>query len=122
MIFIKTICLRPSNDHLDDIKKELTNTLDKSIVLMSSFMVMLPSTMYIASEHTKGLNEAGEQLLSIGKDIGYWVCIIMCIYEMVKNLIQGDTKDTARILIKYSIAYASLFIIQRILDFIRYNF
>lgn len=64
------------------------------------------------------MDEGGEKLVEVGQRIGYWVCILMCIFEIIKKVKDGDTNAIWGILMKYGIAYGSLFGVKWILDMI----
>lgn len=64
------------------------------------------------------MDEGGEKLLETGQRIGYWVCILMCIFEIIKKVKDGDTNAIWGILVKYGIAYGSLFGVKFMLDMI----
>lgn len=66
----------------------------------------------------KRMDEGGEKLVEIGQRIGYWVCILMCIFEIIKKVKDGDTNAIWGILMKYGIAYGSLFGVKWVLDMI----
>lgn len=66
----------------------------------------------------KRMDEGGEEVLRVGQRIGYWVCILMCIFEIIKKVKDGDTNAIWGILVKYAIAYGSLFGVKWILDMI----
>ena len=64
------------------------------------------------------MDEGGNKILAVGRRIGYWVCIIMCLFEIVKKIKDGDTNAIWGILMKYAIAYGSLFGVKWTLDII----
>ncbi len=64
------------------------------------------------------MDTGGQKLLEVGQRIGYWVCILMCIFEIIKKIKDGDTNAIWGILMKYGIAYGSLFGVKWVLDMI----
>lgn len=64
------------------------------------------------------MDTGGEKLLEVGQRIGYWVCILMCVFEIIKKVKDGDTNAIWGILMKYGIAYGSLFGVKWVLDMI----
>lgn len=64
------------------------------------------------------MDTGGEKMLEVGQRVGYWVCILMCVFEIIKKVKDGDTNAIWGILMKYGIAYGSLFGVKWILDMI----
>lgn len=64
------------------------------------------------------MDESCEEALKVGQRIGYWVCIFMCVYEIVKKVKDGDTNAIWGIIVKYGIAYGAVYIIRFVLDMI----
>lgn len=60
----------------------------------------------------------GTMILSMIQKIGFWVCIVMCAIEILKCLFNGDNRDIMRIVIKYLMAFASLYVLPMFFDFI----
>lgn len=59
-----------------------------------------------------------EEALKVGQRIGYWVCVFMCLYEIIKKVKDGDTQAIWGIIVKYAIAYGAVFIVRFVLDMI----
>ena len=85
-------------------------------ICLSNIQVCMASTT--SKDPLSKMDEGGEQLLELGQRIGYWVCILMCIFEIIKKVKDGDTNAIWGILMKYGIAYGSLFGVKWILDMI----
>lgn len=39
------------------------------------------------------VDKAGIMILTIIRRVGYWACIILALMDIVKNLMEGDTKS-----------------------------
>lgn len=59
-----------------------------------------------------------EEALKVGQRIGYWVCVFMCLYEIIKKVKDGDLSAIWGIIVKYSIAYGAVFLVRIVLDMI----
>lgn len=64
------------------------------------------------------INEGGFAILTIARTIGYWVCIIMCIIEIIKALLDGSSKNIGKIILKYVFGFAALYLLPWLLDLI----
>ena len=64
------------------------------------------------------VDSAGGTILKIVRKVGYWICIIMCITEILKSLAAGDTKSIGKIIAKYTMAYGATFFITWLFDII----
>lgn len=64
------------------------------------------------------VDQAGVTLLTIVRKIGYWICIIMAIVEILRCLSNGDTKEIGKIVVKYLMAFAACYLIPWLFDLI----
>lgn len=88
----------------------------KASLLISTCLLNINSCY--ASDPLRRMDIGGEKLLSVGQRIGYWVCILMCIFEIIKKVKDGDTNAIWGIMVKYCIAYGSLFGVKWVLDMV----
>lgn len=92
--------------------------------LKRSFIFLVGSLMYCQNVLAKGadltrINKGGLTILSVIQGVGYWIAIIMAAQEIIKNLMQGDTKGTGKSIMKYSLGYGSLYLLPWIFDLIK---
>lgn len=108
----------------------LAKEINKDNRLKKMAVFVLGSLMYADNVHAAGntvdaitkLNAAGNTLLGVMQTIGYWVALIMCIVEILKSLSAGDTKSIGRIIVKYLMAFAGIFVLKWLFDLIRLTF
>ena len=122
----------------DDSLNEITNKISKSKIAKGSFIFVLANMMYSQAkasslgqdaqevanskalvDTTTKLTHAGNAIFGIVQTVGYWLILIMCIIEILKCLMQGDTKSIAKVMMKFGLAYASFYLFPWILDLIR---
>ncbi|MDU5111159.1 MAG: hypothetical protein E6248_11975 [Clostridium sp.] len=72
-----------------------------------------------ASDAGNKINEAGSTILGIVQSIGYWLCIIGCVMEILKSLMNGSSKDVGKIIIKYLLIFGSLYLMPWAFDLIK---
>lgn len=129
------ICVIYSNSTLDKIKKEHKNKynsefefvakhINSNFKLKKEAVFILGSLFYVndivnAADPLGKIDKAGNTILSIVRKIGYWCCIIGCIIDIIRALMQGDTKSIAKIMMKYALAFAALYMFPWILDLIK---
>ena len=65
------------------------------------------------------INKAGNTLLGIAQEIGQWVFIIMALTEILKSVVNGDTKNVLNIICKYLVAYGSFYFLPYLFKIIR---
>jgi hypothetical protein len=89
-----------------------------------TFVFLVGSLMYCQNVLAQGadlskINNGGHTILNIIQSIGYWIAIIMAAQEIIKNLMQGDTKSTGKSIMEYSLGYGSLYLLPWIFDLIK---
>lgn len=119
---LKNIQMKKYSDSLEFVAKRI----NANMKLKREFVFVAGSLLYvsnIASAATKDpmakVDIAGNTILNIVRRIGYWCCIMMCIVDVIKSLLQGDTKSIAKIMMKYAFAFAALYMFPWILDLIK---
>lgn len=89
-----------------------------SIALMNTLNVAYANSGDISTK----INVTGNMILTLMQSIARWVCIIMCLVEITKALGNGTTKDIGKILLKYTLAYATTFLLPFLFDSIEQIF
>lgn len=65
------------------------------------------------------INKGGLMILGLIQTVGYWLCIISCVMEILKTVMNGATKDVGKVMIKYILIFASLYLMPWLFDLIR---
>jgi hypothetical protein len=95
---------------------------NKRFETMSAFVIgslMYSEKVLAAPSNTVKITEAGNTILDICREIGYWACLIMCILEIIKSLLQGDTKGISKIIAKYLLGFGALYLMPWLFDLIK---
>lgn len=71
------------------------------------------------SQVTAKIDTTGNMILSIFQSLARWICIIMCLMEICKAVGNGTTKDIGKIILKYTLAYATTFLLPFLFDTIK---
>lgn len=64
------------------------------------------------------VDKAGIMILEIVRRVGYWACIILALMDIIKSLMEGSTKDIWKTIAKYTVAFATLYILPWLFDLI----
>ncbi|WP_051350722.1 hypothetical protein [Caloramator sp. ALD01] len=64
------------------------------------------------------VDKAGITILTIIRRVGYWACIILALMDIVKNLMEGDTKSIWETIAKYTVAFTTLYLLPWLFDLI----
>lgn len=103
-------------------KKELDEidiSYDKISAMFLGTVLYCNNVYAVPSGGMKGIDKFGMRVLSILRSVGYWVCLLMCIKEIIQSATSGgDTKDILKIIIKYVIIFGSLYLVPEIFDMI----
>lgn len=113
-----------------DIKKEnkleslldkiMSNNQLKRIAVITTAAVLHFQELALANnDGLAKIDAVGFKFLAVIQTIGYWVCIIMCLVEIIKNVSSGDYKKIGAIIAKYILIMAALFGLKWAFDFIR---
>lgn len=71
------------------------------------------------SQAVAKINSAGNTFLSIFQSIGYWLCLIGCIMEILKSVMNGSSKDVGKTMLKYILIFAALYLMPFAFNLIR---
>lgn len=97
--------------------KENHRFMDKAYLFMLTCMYEIKTNAAELSTLDK-MDRTCEEALKVGQRIGYWVCVFMCLYEIIRKVKDGDLSAIWGIIVKYSIAYGAVFLIRLVLDMI----
>lgn len=102
----------------------LAYKINKDRYLRGLTTFVLANVLYIRNAYASidKINKAGGNLLGVVRTFGYWVCLIMCVLEIIRTLMQGDTKSIGKIIVKYCIGFGSFYFLPWIFDLIKESF
>lgn len=91
-------------------------------VACTMFLITNTKTAY-ASEAIPAIDTIGNRLLGIAQQVGYWLCLVLCIKEILTEILQGNAitnpSDLAKPIVKYCIAFASIYFMPSLFDWIK---
>lgn len=110
-----------------DIKLENLGMKD-SKKLEKQLIVGIGITLFLASNHSyvfasdlSAIDTLGNKFLDIVRRVGYWIALICALTEIIKTGMRcgNSTSEIAKIIMKYLLIYASLFLMPYLFDTVR---
>jgi len=92
---------------IEHIKKN--EMLYKQLVVTLALIGFITNTSFASGENK--IDAAGNRILVVVRRIGYWVILIKCISELIKNAMNGDIHGVGRTVMLYVIIYGCLFFV-----------
>lgn len=68
---------------------------------------------------TEAINVAGEKILGLIRDVGYWVAIILCSKDVLKHLMRGRMESIGSIIAIYGLSFGVLYFLPWLFDLIK---
>lgn len=99
----------------------LANKLSKNKRHKRFLITLLGLSLYFKNVFaaTKGIDALGWTLLGLIRHWAYWILLIMCIVEVIKSGLNGDSKKSLPIIMKFVVIFASMYLIPVIFDAIK---
>lgn len=101
---------------------QAVETLQKTVVLALCLGLFVTKRADAVSSPGVSIDILGKMLLDTLRKLGYWTCIVMCIYENVKSISEGDAQSIGKVSVKYVVGYLTLFVLPWVMDLIRDSF
>lgn len=91
-------------------------------IACTMFCITNTKTAY-ASANLPQIDTIGNKLLGIAQQVGYWLCLILCIKEILTEILQGNAitnpSDIAKPVVKYALAFASIYFMPSLFNWIK---
>lgn len=95
------------------------NRIRKMVVFTIASLNYMNTVLADTSEAVARINSAGNTFLTIFQSIGYWLCLIGCIMEILKSVMNGSSKDVGKVMMKYILIFAALYLMPFAFNLIR---
>lgn len=126
------VCYIPSTQRITTKDRQmLKGNYTKLLATLSAMLTFVISQANVYASSTDGpsydeslglglpkIAQAEELVLDYGFALGRLVCVVMCIFEIVKSIKNGDANAFWGIILKYAIALASFKLLPFIFDMI----
>lgn len=101
-------------------KKFMTNPKTKKIlVTITACLSYTVNVLADTSQAVSKMDLAGQSILTVCKTAFYWIAIISCALEIIKNLMSGNSSNISKIIGKYIVAFGGIYLLPWIFDLIR---
>ena len=64
------------------------------------------------------VDDVGRELLSIGQHIGYWVTVIVAVFQIIRASVGGDRHKILEIILMAIVVYGALFVVPYALNLV----
>lgn len=97
---------------LESIATKIMNNdrLRKMTVFVIAGLNYTSTALADTAEAVGRIDSAGNMFLGIIQSIGYWLCLIGCIMEILKSVMNGSSKDVGKVMLKYLLIFAALYL------------
>lgn len=97
---------------LEDIATEIVENprLKRLVVFTVASLNYASEVLADTSEAYAKIDRGGILILGLIQTVAYWLCIISCIMEILKTVMNGSTKDVGKIMLKYILIFASVYL------------
>ncbi|WP_370836019.1 hypothetical protein [Clostridium tertium] len=97
---------------LESVATKIMNNdrLRKMTVFVIAGLNYTSTALADTAEAVGRIDSAGNMFLGIIQSIGYWLCLIGCIMEILKSVMNGSSKDVGKVMLKYLLIFAALYL------------
>lgn len=96
---------------------------DNKLRTLTTFVIanglMLQKALASTNDAISKIDIAGNTFLGITRSFTYWLCIILCIIDIIKGLMQGDTKSIGKTIFKYTLVFATAYFLPWLFNIIK---
>lgn len=106
---------------LESIARRIINNdrLRKITVFTIASLNYMTTVQADATEAIARIDSAGYMFFGIIQSIGYWLCLIGCIMEILKSVMNGSSKEVGKLMMKYILIFAALYLMPFAFNLIR---
>jgi hypothetical protein len=112
------------SEFLNKDNETIASKIIKNKTLKKITVILLGSLMYSQKVFAagKGPDAVGYLLLNFIRKWAFWILLLMCIVEVVRAGVSGDSKKIMSIIMKFILIFASMYIVPEIFTSIRDSF
>lgn len=102
-------------------KKAVVFAMALSFIIINRNITVHAATTIVGEE---GLTKLGEKFVGLIQMAGYWICFAKGLIDIIKEVLKGGEKadGIAKILIKYTLAFSSFYLLPVLFDMIKGSF
>lgn len=88
------------------------------VVTILALTIDLSSITVLAAD-TSAIDKAGKEILNLIRKVGYWVGIILCAKDVIKQCMRGQTESVGTIVAMYGMSFGVLYFLPWLFDLIK---
>lgn len=77
------------------------------------------STVTVLAVDTSAIDKAGNEILGLIRNVGYWVTLILCSKDVIKHSMRGHLDSIGTVIGMYGIAFGALYFLPWLFDLIK---
>ena len=89
------------------------------VTIMALTINLSTVSSFALAPGTEAINVAGEKILGLIRDVGYWVAIILCSKDVLKHLMRGHMESIGSIIAIYGLSFGVLYFLPWLFDLIK---
>lgn len=104
-----------------DYSKAIVFAMALSFMIINSNITAYATTTFVGEE---GLTNLGQKFVNLIQLAGYWICFSKGLIDIIKEVLKGGEKadGIAKILVKYTLAFSSFYLLPVLFDMIKGSF
>lgn len=79
-----------------------------------STLATVPVGMSTSAVGAKGIDALGWAMMGLVRQWGFWILLIWCMVNLIQSTAHGDQKQALPIILKYTMIYATMFLLPTI--------
>lgn len=91
----------------------------KLIITLTACLMHYTPVLADVGKASAKIAQLGSEILGLCQTAGYWVCLVMCVLEIIKAGVNGDSRSISKIMAKYILLFSGLYFMPWIFDSIR---
>jgi len=113
--------LQKYKDGMEIFAKKMNSTtkLQKTFIIVAGSFLYFQTVMAANKNPLGKIEVFGKTIFGMCLTAGYWLVLVMGMIDILKSLMQGDTKGIPKIVLHYALAYAVLLLFPWMLDLIK---
>lgn len=108
--------------NLDRAIEHIKRNKKKYMALVTIIALTVNLSTVTSFANTVGLesiDKAGQTILDLIRKVGYWVGIVLCAKDILKNLMRGHLEETGSVIAIYGVSFGVLYFLPWLFDLIQ---
>lgn len=91
------------------------------IIGIGATLFLVNNTDYVLAADLGAIDKLGNTFLDIVRRVGYWIALICALVEIIRTSMRGgnNSSEIGKIIMKYLLIYASLYLMPYLFDLVK---